>query len=337
VIFQNRVPTDVPGWSNLEKRRAELAEITAKLKSSANGTPTSGISLGNRRVFVGDIDASLAAAGLQRETLTDHPGLLFIRRTVQGQRQYFLNNRGEAPFDGWLPLAANGEAVAVLDPMTGRAGFAPVRKTGRGQIEVRLQIDPGGTLLLRTSAAAKAEPDWPIWETAGDPVELSGEWQIDFLEGGPALLPPAKMSRLSSWTSLGEAAEAFAGTARYSLRFDAPASDSPAWLLDLGEVHQSARVRLNGREVGTFIQTPFRTVIEGLKPTGNVLEVEVTSVAANRIRDLDRRGVVWRTFHDINFVNIDYKPFDASQWPLTDSGLIGPVRLIPVRSLNAVR
>jgi hypothetical protein len=57
----------------------------------------------------------------------------------------------------------------------------------------------------------------------------------------------------------------------------------------------------------------------------------VTSVAANRIRDLDRRKVEWKTFLDINFVNINYKPFDASDWPTTDCGLIGPVRLVPMK------
>ena len=28
---------------------------------------------------------------------------------------------------------------------------------------------------------------------------------------------------------------------------------------------------------------------------------------------------------EINFVNINYKPFDAANWPLTPSGLLGPV------------
>jgi hypothetical protein len=37
----------------------------------------------------------------------------------------------------------------------------------------------------------------------------------------------------------------------------------------------------------------------------------------------------WKTFHDINFVNIDYRPFDASGWPLRPCGLLGPVRLTP--------
>jgi len=61
-----------------------------------------------------------------------------------------------------------------------------------------------------------------------------------------------------------------------------------------------------------------------------VLEIEVTNLSANRIRDLDRRGVPWKIFRDINFVNIDYRSFDASSWPVRESGLAGPVTLTPL-------
>jgi hypothetical protein len=70
-------------------------------------------------------------------------------------------------------------------------------------------------------------------------------------------------------------------------------------------------------------------MVDNLKPAGNVLEVEVTSVAANRIRDLDIHHVQWKIFKDINIVNVNYRPFDASDWPLTDCGLLGPVTLTP--------
>jgi hypothetical protein len=89
---------------------------------------------------------------------------------------------------------------------------------------------------------------------------------------------------------------------------------------------------VNGKDYGMLITPPFRVVVNNLKPAGNILEVEVTSVDANRIRDLDRRGVPWKTFHDINIVDINYKPFDAANWPLTDCGLLGPVTLTPVKA-----
>jgi hypothetical protein len=49
---------------------------------------------------------------------------------------------------------------------------------------------------------------------------------------------------------------------------------------------------------------------------------------ANRLADLDRRKIDWHPFY---FVDINYKPFDASNWEPVASGLIGPVRLVPLQ------
>jgi hypothetical protein len=53
-----------------------------------------------------------------------------------------------------------------------------------------------------------------------------------------------------------------------------------------------------------------------------------------RIHDLDRRGVRWKTFHDIDFVGINYRPFDAAERPLTDCGPPGSVTLAVVKPLT---
>jgi hypothetical protein len=167
---------------------------------------------------------------------------------------------------------------------------------------------------------------------------LKGDWEVTFVSGGPTLPATFAAKQLGSWAKLGgEEARRFAGTARYTLVFDAPPGLQPeggAWQLELGAVAQSARIRLNGEDLGTLLIPPFSVAVADLKSAGNRLEVEVTSVAANRIRDLDRRRVTWKNFHDINFVNINYRPFDASDWPLTDSGLLGPVTLTPVVPLK---
>ncbi len=106
-------------------------------------------------------------------------------------------------------------------------------------------------------------------------------------------------------------------------------------MLDLGEVCHSARVRVNGKDQGTLLIHPYHAVLNDLKPRDNMLEVEVTNLAANRIRDLDRRKVPWRILHDANVVNYHYRPFDSSKWPVFDSGLLGPVTLRLADSASA--
>ena len=49
---------------------------------------------------------------------------------------------------------------------------------------------------------------------------------------------------------------------------------------------------------------------------------------------MDQRKLPWKIMRDANVVNINYKPFDASGWPLTPSGLLGPVTLTPLKVLQ---
>ena len=88
---------------------------------------------------------------------------------------------------------------------------------------------------------------------------------------------------------------------------------------------------MNGKPAGVVVAQPFRLDITRFLSTGaNTLEIEVTNLSANRIRDLDRRKVVWRKFHEINMVDHHYKKLDATDWPDEPSGLLGPVRLLPM-------
>ena len=168
-------------------------------------------------------------------------------------------------------------------------------------------------------------------EPTSEPYQIKGTWHITFIEGGPELPIDFETETLASWTQLGDSeAKRFAGTAKYTITFDEPAGKPDNWVLDLGKVCESARVRLNGHNAGTLFSIPFRIAVgQFLREGKNTLELEITNLAANRIADMDRRKVYWKKFYRTNFVNLRYEEFDASDWPLMDSGLIGPVRLIP--------
>lgn len=91
---------------------------------------------------------------------------------------------------------------------------------------------------------------------------------------------------------------------------------------------ESARVWVNGQEVGFAFGIPFTLDITDFLRNGtNEIRIEVANLMANRIRYLDQQGITWRNYHEINFVNIDYGPFDASGWEIMPSGLEGPVNI----------
>src|SRR5690606_4064182 len=96
------------------------------------------------------------------------------------------------------------------------------RAAGDGTTEVYLRLEPGASLILRTFDEAVKGEAWRYLEPTGEAVELGGEWRVEFVDGGPALPESYTTRELESWTVRGGAAEAFAGTARYRLEFDAP-------------------------------------------------------------------------------------------------------------------
>ncbi len=327
VIFSGGLPKDVPGWSNLDKRRQQFQVL---LKEAGAGQ------VGKGRILVGELEAELTRAGVAREALVDHEGLFYIRRSFAGGRNYFIANRSEKPVDGWIPVATPARSAVLLDAMSGRSGVAVVRNglADAKQTEVYLQLQPGESVIVRALDTQTIGSAWTYWQNATPGATVAGEWRVEFVSGGPT--KPASFTNATpvAWTQPGGETENFAGTARYTVSFEAPTvAGKPTWL-DLGKVSQSARVKLNGKDYGKLIQPPFRILVNNLQPAGNKLEVEVTSTSANAIRYYDRESIAWRKFHDINFVNQDYKPFNAANWPVTECGLLGPVTLTAAQSLK---
>jgi hypothetical protein len=317
VIFLG-LPSDVPGFGTLEMRRADLRKILARPDP-------------RWLVAQGSIKDTLAELGIRHEHLAQ-AGLSHIRRAGLDGHDYFIANLGCCRFEGWMELAVPAESAQLLDPLDGRAGAAAISHMD-GRARVYLQVDAGQSIIVRTRPDRRRQRNaWRYTAPAGDAITLAGEWQLEFLRGGPSLPAPLHMNAPRDWTAFEDPAlQAFSGTARYRLQFDAPSQRADAWMLDLGDVREAARVTLNGKEVGHAWSLPFRLQLPGkLKPRANVLEIEVTNLPANRIRDLDIRKLDWKVMKEINLVDLHYKPFDASGWPVAPSGLLGPVRLQPL-------
>lgn len=161
-------------------------------------------------------------------------------------------------------------------------------------------------------------------KTLPAPTELAGPWRLAFPPnwGAP---DHVNLDRLASWTEHpDDGVKHFSGTATYGIEFEWDLSRTPSALLDLGKVKEIAEVRLNGRDLGILWKPPFCTdATEALRQGLNKLEVRVTNLWPNRlIGDAglpEKQRFTWTTYQP-------YQPND----PLLESGLIGPVRLIPI-------
>ena len=319
VLVQDALPADVPGMGDLDRRRAEMKALDTHALRVGPG-----------------LEAMLSDAKVPRETMVESD-LRFVRRRGDEGHYYFLVNRGDKPVDQWVRLARPAPAAMLVDPRGIYPGGVAAVRNG----EVYLQMQPGESRIVCTQSQRIVDDalPWHYLQTGEGSTKITGKWLVDFVEGGPKLPEKFETTELTSWTTRDDPeAKRFAGTARYTILFDRPSNPDAKeidWWLDLGRVCDSARVTLNKRPIGTIWCKPFEVRLGPLlEPGRNVLEIEVTNVAANRIADLDRRHVPWKAFHEINFVNKSYKPFDASNWPVRDSGLLGPVKLVPKKPID---
>ncbi|MDC7684172.1 glycosyl hydrolase [Asticcacaulis sp. BYS171W] len=198
------------------------------------------------------------------------------------------------------------------------------------------------------------------------PVTLDGPWRVAFEKdrGAPDAVTLDRLISLSRHAD--DSVRYFSGSATYSRRFSAPRpkSGQRVWL-DLGRVEVAARIRLNGRDLGTVWKPPYRVdITDALRPGDNELEVAVTSLWPNRmigdaakpepydyvdgdwtIGEIPKPGGGYAAVKARKLTQLPdwYKRGEAapkdrvtfSTWtffradePLLDSGLLGPVRLV---------
>ncbi len=313
IIFEG-LPESVPGFHDYKKQELELQTILAANKTSV--TPVS------------DIFKVLEDAQIYPETLVN-TGLKFTRRTIDGEKIYYLVNHSSKTIEGFIPLQIGNKEVVIFDPLNRDFGNAIVQKTANTTL-VKLKIEPGQSYFLKTENTA-SQKKWNYYEATADAVPLNEKWQVTFDKGGPQLPPAAIVSNLESWTKLSPEAEAFSGSATYTLQFDNKNNKAENWNLNLGDVRESAKVWLNDKFIGTAWSVPYQLNIGKLKPGKNTLKIQVTNLSANRVRDMELKGQEWKIFHEINMVDKDYKKFDATKWSPMPSGLLGPVTITPLK------
>ncbi len=306
VYFDEQLPESVPGMFQLEIREIQLQNLKQTFPSEN----------------VGSVPELLLTAGIEGEKSVVENGFHFLKMKMDNEGWYMIFNTGTETNDAMIELNAPAKNYIFLNPMDGKISL-PEQKGN----SIRLQLEPEETVFVKcTNKKVEAAP-FVYEQISPDSLQIKGMWKIEFTKGGPVYPGNIATIDLQSWTEMGDKeTERYAGTAHYSIEFNWEKEPGEA-LLNLGTVKDCANVKLNGKDFGILLGPTFKCKVDNLVQGKNMLEVEVTNVAANRIRDMDIRGMNWKKFYDINFVNIDYKPFNASDWEIKPAGLLGPVIL----------
>jgi hypothetical protein len=158
-------------------------------------------------------------------------------------------------------------------------------------------------------------------------IEVAGPWSLRLGDTPPVTLP-----RLVSWDTL-EQGRGYSGWARYEADVEVGAWPADVeWALDLGTVHETAQASLNGQDLGAAWKGLRRVRCgSALRPGSNRVVVEVANLWIHHMaarptpdwRDVEETyGIRWGRYGEV-------KPEK-----MPPAGLLGPVRLVPLRRVR---
>ncbi|HOY20714.1 MAG TPA: glycosyl hydrolase, partial [Haliscomenobacter sp.] len=314
------------GGANAEKERAQLVQALWGSAPGAVGTRT----VGKGRMIWGKTAREVLLASLVPDcAFVQKPeGKIYdyIHRQVGSADIYFLSSQNPVATQITAAFRMQGKQPELWDAVTGEIRDATTFYQKEGKTFVPLDFGPNGSIFVvfrkalsaGTKASASKAPNYLNYRTV---ETLKSPWRVLFdPEYGHQEL---RLDSLISWTDRPEEGiKYFSGTAVYRTTFDATDLTGKLFL-DLGTVKDVgiARVKLNGKDLGILWCPPFRVPITDLlKPSGNELEIAVVNSWRNRL--VGDRGKPQN--ERITKTNVTIKP----EWPLLESGLLGPVRVM---------
>jgi hypothetical protein len=248
-------------------------------------------------------------------------GRTLVPLTLEARGSVFVILRGPSSANYVTSLARNGKLMYDSGKIaTGSlpGDFSVEQKNGA---VVLSGLTPGVYDLVfsnGTKATVSAE--------GRQTMNVAGPWTLSF-PGGWGAPSHVEVGRLRSWTEFDDPGiRYFSGRATYRttlLLTDQQAITASSSVLKLGDVHEVAAVRINGKDAGVVWKAPYALEVGGLLHAGeNLIEVDVTNLWPNRLigdaQDPNAKHYTWTNIRKYTKVS-----------PLLPSGMMGPVTLEP--------
>ena len=285
-------------------------------------------------------DVAQMNAAAKPETMKTEYGLKAIRRKNPTGYHYFIANLTPRDIEGDIQLGVDFKRGAYFNPLNGEIKPVPISLADH---KIHLSLRSGESIILQTYDDAPQQQPADLMKslvsvyhqtTKTQPQEypLNGPWTLSFIEEAPKVNQTFTLDKVQTWESLSDETRVTMGTGVYETTIKLKKKDlknAAGWKIDLGDVRESARVYINGQYIGCAWSVPYVLDCKNtLKKGVNTIRIEVTNLPANRIADLDRKGVKWRKMEEINVVDINYKKTLYDTWEPMPSGLNSQVKLV---------
>jgi hypothetical protein len=225
----------------------------------------------------GDITSRVLAALPKPDVKLDSefPRLTYTHRSWSDADMYYFFNESNQAESRTATIAGHGQAQA-WDMGTGEIHPISGATAEGDSVRFPLVLGPyeAKVVVVGPLPGGVAAPE-PSLASGNTLAELDGDWRLDL--NGKSVTTPLK-----SWEELGT--PSFAGPATYHKQFTAPPVPAGKRVfLEIADVHDYARVKLNGKELEAHAWQPYRWEVTNIvKPGSNEMEVEVRATAGGR-------------------------------------------------------
>jgi len=326
-------PQSDPGLKDYPQCDKDVRKLANELWGECDGQHVKQNTYGKGRIFWGTtIRDVLEMDGIMPdfEYSGNNPDafLDFIHRKSKDYEFYFVCNRNKQREEVTCTFRVTGKLPELWDPVTGQRRPAEAFTQDNGRTTLPLGLTPYESVFvvfrddIPLTQNGDRKRNFPVFDEV---QELTGSWNVGFDSdwGGPESVV---FEKLEDWRERPEKGiKYYSGTATYNKTFDLPEnvrSSGKRFCLDLGKVKNVAKVRLNGKELGVVWTAPWQVdITEAVKPTGNMLEIDIVNLWPNRlIGDAKLPNEQRRTRTNVLAYNADS--------PLMRSGLLGPVQIL---------
>ncbi|MBQ7988270.1 MAG: glycoside hydrolase family 2 [Bacteroidaceae bacterium] len=272
------------------------------------------------------LDEVLAVCGIQPDVEYDRadwsPNIRFVHRHTKKAEIYWINRYEEKGKTMEFSFRQSGLRPRLWHPETGKTEDVSYRMEA-GRTTVRLDLVPEDAVFV--VFAGRADKDTVKLKKTETQIaaKLIGPWNVTFQKERSAP-ESAIFDTLYSFTNHPDPGiKYFSGAAVYASTFFLKGNPSEGdILIDLGEVCDLARVRLNGTDCGVVWKQPYRlSITEAVRSGENQLEVTVWNPWHNRLVG----DVQPDCEHPITYTS---NAFFNAQSPLLPAGLLGPVTVM---------
>jgi hypothetical protein len=263
----------------------------------------------------------------------------FIHRTTPEAEVYFLANRKNKQECVNAVFRVSGRKPELWNLVTGEKILLPEYKIIEERTHIPMRFNAYDSWLVvfpvvNSADAKKVDANFKEPKTIS---VIGSNWLVKFdkewLYHVEGLRDEEKnglfeFSELVDWSKHPlKAIKYYSGTAEYTNTFELSneTKNSEKLYIDLGNVSVTARIVLNGKDLGVVWRKPFRVEIsEAIKVGKNELKVEVVNLWPNRlIGDENLPENERKTFTNM-------RAYKANS-PLFPSGLIGPVTIQQIK------